>query len=203
MSFSTDRVLHLKEKIKSLYIIPTDVRESCIPVLDRGMERKDILYFCNPLCACLSSFCCILVVGNRVFQWVFLGLVLNLSHYVYMWSGATCRTPSGIQLKSCKGGSWAPWFIVWNTGHKWQMSTPLFENITVVFDRKKGKSPSQELFQRLCLFVFFLLHVSCWEQGLPMSISGSGIEFITNQPAVFNMDKCPLLGVLHVAPDHI
>jgi len=29
------------------------------------------------------------------------------------------------------------------------------------------------------LFVFFLLHVNCREQGLPMCISGSGIEFIT------------------------
>ena len=30
--------------------LPTDVKESCIPVLDQGMEWKDILYFRNPLC---------------------------------------------------------------------------------------------------------------------------------------------------------
>jgi hypothetical protein len=65
-----------------------------------------------------------------------------------------CSFKIGIQLKSCKGGSWAPWFIVWNTGHKWQMSTPLFENITVVFDRKKGKSPFWNEISCLTLYLW-------------------------------------------------
>jgi hypothetical protein len=65
-----------------------------------------------------------------------------------------CSFKIGIQLKSCKGESWAPWFIVWNTGHKWQMSTPLFENITVVFDRKKGKSPFWNEISCLTLYLW-------------------------------------------------
>jgi hypothetical protein len=54
----------------------------------------------------LSSFCYMLIVGNRVFQCVFLGLVLNLSHYVYMWYGATCRTPSSGHLSMLKTAGW-------------------------------------------------------------------------------------------------
>ena len=54
----------------------------------------------------LSSFCYMLIVGNRVFQCVFLGLVLNLSHYVYMWSGATCRTHSSGHLSMLKIAGW-------------------------------------------------------------------------------------------------
>jgi hypothetical protein len=54
----------------------------------------------------LSSFCYMLIVGNRVFQCVFLGLVLNLSHYVFMWSGATCRTPSSGHLSMLKIDGW-------------------------------------------------------------------------------------------------
>ena len=54
----------------------------------------------------MSSFCYMLIVGNRVFQCVFLGLVLNLSHYVYMWSGATCRTLSSEHLSMLKTAGW-------------------------------------------------------------------------------------------------
>jgi hypothetical protein len=57
------------------------------------------------------SFCYMLVVGNRVFLCVFLCLVLNLSHYVYMWAGATCRTPSSGHLSMLKTAGWL--FSIW------------------------------------------------------------------------------------------
>ena len=54
----------------------------------------------------LSSFYYMLIVGNRVFQCVFLVLVLNLSHYVYIWFGVTCRTPSSGHLSMLKTAGW-------------------------------------------------------------------------------------------------
>ena len=54
----------------------------------------------------MSSFCYMLNVGNRVFLCVFLGLVLILSHYVYMGSGATCRMPSSGHLSMLKTAGW-------------------------------------------------------------------------------------------------